>query len=246
MTTIRIWTLESDYDAKTVEGLANKLVKHLQLGSLRIKTSGKRALPKRAKSGITSNDDLRRTTEIYLKEVSCVIFVIDSDGPMSTHQRRQEPNSLINQINRIVKDDKLNDKVFCVKAVHEIEAWLLIDCLGIFCYFASQRAQYRKNCRVRVSANKTFARLIDNRQKGDTEKIVEPVSGGKGPKEHLEEFSEQILLKLNPNMPQKNVENARYREVMSSKIAEHVVVDRETLKRNNSLRKLGNVLARFR
>lgn len=246
MTTIRVWALESDYDAKVVECLANNLVKHLQLGSFCIKSSGKKALPKHTRTGTTLRNPLRRATEIYLKEDDCVIFVIDSDGPMSTHQRRQESNSLINQINRIVKDDKLNDKVFCVKAVHEIEAWLLIDCLGIFCYFASQRARYRKNCRVGVSADKTFARLIDNWQKGDTEKIVEPVSGGKGPKEHLEEFSEQILLKLNPKMPRKNVENERYREAMSPKIAEHVIIDRKTLRRNNSLRKLGNVLARFR
>ena len=74
--------------------------------------------------------------------------------------------------------------------------------------------------------------MIDNKQKGDTEKIVEPESGGKGAKEYLEEFSEQILLKLNPNMRRKNVENERYREAMSPKVAEHVVIDRETLKRN--------------
>ena len=133
-----------------------------------------------------------------------------------------------------------------MEAVHEIEAWLLIDCLGIFCYFASQRARHRKNCRGSVSANKAFARLIDNKQKGDTEKIVEPESGGKGAKEYLEEFSEQILLKLNPNMRRKNVENERYREAMTPKVAEHVVIDRETLKRNDSLRKLGKMLARFK
>ena len=43
MTTIRIWTLESDYDAKAVECLANKLVKHLQLGSLCIKPAKRRS-----------------------------------------------------------------------------------------------------------------------------------------------------------------------------------------------------------
>lgn len=245
MTTIRIWTLESDYDAKTVECLANKLVKYLQLGSLRIISSGKRALPKRAKSGITSNDALRRATEIYLKEVSCVIFVIDSDGPMSIHRRQQESNSLINQIDRIVKDDKLNDKVFCVKAVHEIEAWLLIDCLGIFCHFASQRTQFKEDCRSRVLAKKAFEQLIRKKQKGDTEKIVEPESGSKGAKEYLKRFSEEILLKLNPKMPRKNVENQRYREAMSPEIAEHVIIDGNTLKRNNSLRNLGELLTRF-
>ena len=245
MTAIRIWALESDYDAKAVECLANKLVKHLQLGSLCIKSSGKKALPKRTRTGAALNNVLRRATEIYLEEDSCVIFVIDSDGPMSLNQRQKEPNSLINQIDRIVKDDKLNGKVFFVPAVHEIEAWLLIDCLGIFCYFASRMAQYREDCRGRVSENKTLARLIRNKQKGDTEKIVEPERGGKGAKEYLEIFSEDILLKLNPKMPRKNVENERYREAMSPKMAEHVVIDRETLKRNDSLCKLGKVLAKF-
>ena len=102
MTTIRIWAVESDYDAKAVECLANKLVKHLQLGSLCIKSSGKKALPKRTRTGAASKNILRRATEIYLEEDDCVIFVVDSDGPMSIHQRQQEPNSLINQIDRMV------------------------------------------------------------------------------------------------------------------------------------------------
>ena len=44
MPTIRIWTLESDYDAKAVKCLANKLVAHLQLGNLSIQASGKKAI----------------------------------------------------------------------------------------------------------------------------------------------------------------------------------------------------------
>ena len=164
---------------------------------------------------------------------------------MSLHQRRQEPNSLINQIEAVINEQSLSGKVFLVHAVQELEAWLLIDCLGIFCHFASQRAQYKENCRGRVTANKTFSRLIGNKQKGDTEKIVEPEIGGKGAKEYLGHFSEEILLKLNPRKPQRNVENERYREAMSPKVAEHVVIDGETLKRNNSFRKLGDVLTQF-
>ena len=245
MTTIRIWTLESDYDAKAVECLANKLVTHLQLGSLCIKSSGKKALPKRTRTGAALNNVLRRATEIYLEEDSCVIFVIDSDGPMSLNQRQKEPNSLINQIEAVTNEQSLSSKVFLVHAVQELEAWLLIDCLGIFCYFASRRAQYREDCRGRVSANQIFARLVRNQQKGDTEKIVEPESGGKGAKEYLGNFSEEILLKLNPRMPQKNVERERYREAISPEVAEHVDINQHTLQRNNSLRKLGERLAQF-
>ena len=95
-------------------------------------------------------------------------------------------NSLINQITRIVRDRRFKGKVFLAQAVQELEAWLLIDCLGIFCYFASKVARYRENCRDRVSANRSFMRLVSGYQRGDTEKIVEAVIGGKGAKRILE------------------------------------------------------------
>lgn len=88
-----------------------------------------------------------------------------------------------------------------------------------------------------------FARLLDSRQPGDTENIVEAVEGGKGPKEYLTGFSEEILLRLNPDMPQRNIKRERYREAMAPEIAEHIAVDRHTLGRNASLRRLGDYLA---
>ncbi len=246
MPTIRIWTLESENDAKVVECLANKLVRHLKLENLSIQTVGPQAVPKRNRRGASSSDTLRMAVQNYLKQDACVIFVIDSDGPMSSHQRRQESNSLINQITRIVEDSHFTGKVFLAQAVQELEAWLLIDCLGIFCYFASKVAQYRENCRDRVSANQSFRRLVSSYQKGDTEKIVEAETGGRGAKEYLIELSEKILLALNPNLPHRNIRRQRYRENMSPEIAEHVLIDQHTLRRNNSLRKLGNLLNQFR
>ena len=81
---------------------------------------------------------------------------------------------------------------------------MLIDCLsGFFCYFASQSPRYRQIDRDRISTNQSFAQLVRRYQSGNTENIVEPEIGGKGAKEHLIEFSEKILLALNPNMPQK-------------------------------------------
>ena len=213
---IRILTLESNDDAKAVECLAAKLAKHLQIGNLSIQASGKRAL------------------------------LIDQDSPRSLHQRRQEPNSLINQIEAVINERSLAGKVFLVLAVQELEAWLLIDCLGIFCYFASQRAQYRENCRHKVSRNRPLSRLIDRYQRGNTEAIVEVEVGGRGPKEYLVEFSEEVLLKLNPNMPNRNITGQRYHEAISPEVAAHVDINQLTLRCNNSLRKLGDVLARFR
>lgn len=242
MPRVRIWTLESDYDAKAVKSLAEKLAVHLQLEQLSIQISGKGALPKRR--GLTPHEMLRKAVRNYLKQDDCVIFVIDSDGPMSNNQRRNEPNSLFNQIMQIVNDSTLDGRVYFAPAVHELESWLLIDCLGISCCFASKRSPYRENCRQKLSSNRSWSRLIENHQSGDTESIVEAVAGGRGPKEYLIDFSEQILLGLNPNMPKRNVKRERYREAMAPEIAEHLVLNQQTLGRNASLRKLGTLLAR--
>ena len=241
MPTVRIWTLESNNDAKAVKCLANKLVTHLQFENLSIQVSGKQAVPKRKPSG----DMLRMAVQNYLKQDACVIFVIDNDGPMSSHQRQQEPNSLINQITRVVGDSRFTGKVFLARAVQELEAWLLIDCLGIFCYLASKVPRYRKICRDTVSTNQPFTRLVNHYQKGNTEYIVEAEIGGSGAKEYLIEFSKKILSELNPNMPHRNINRQQYRENMSPEMAAHVLIDQHTLGRNNSLRELGNLLAQF-
>ena len=245
MPTVRVWTLESDYDTEAVKFLANKLVTYLQLENLSIQSVGKRALPKRDRKGEPLSNALRKATQNYLEEDACVIFVIDSDSPMSTHERRQQQNSLINQIERVINDSSFAGKVFLAQAVQELEAWLLIDCLGVFCYFASQSPRYRQIDRDRVSTNQSFTQLVRHYQSGNTENIVEAEIGGKGAKEYLTEFSEKILLALNPNMPSRNVNRQRYREAMSPEVAEHVDINQETLRRNNSLRKLGSVLAQF-
>ena len=245
MPTVRIWTLESDYDAKAVKCLADKLVAHLRLGNLSIQTVGRSALPKRKIKGASLSDVLKRATQNYLKQDACVIFVIDSDGPMSTHERRQQQNSLINQIERVVNDSSFAGTVFLAQAVQELEAWLLIDCLGIFCYFAGKSPRYRQIDRNRFSTNQSFAQLISHYQRGNTENIIEVEIGGSGAKEYLIELSRQILLALNPSMPSRNINRQRYREVMAPEVAEHVEINQETLRRNNSLRNLGGVLARF-
>ena len=246
MPIIRIWALESDNDAKAVRCLANKLVTYLQLGRVSIQTvEGKKFLKNRRIHG-TLEDKLRKAVQNFVNQNEYVIFVIDTDSPMSLHQRRQEPNSYINQIERIVRDRSFASKVFFVPAVHELEAWLLTDCLGVFCYFASKRSRYRDDCRDKVSTNQSFARLVRRCQTGNTENIVETEIGGKGSKEYLMEFSEQILRELNPNTPQKNIHDERYHEKMSPEVAEHVVINKETLRRNNSLCELGNVLSQFK
>lgn len=244
MPSVRIWTLESDHDAGAVRSLAEKLAIHLKLDRLSIQVSGQSALPKPRGRRVPPHQILRRAVQNYLKQDDCVILVIDSDGPMASRQRRGEPNSLFNQITRLVRDSTLAGRVYFAPAVHELEAWLLIDCLGIACRFAGKRSAYRENCRQKLSTHAFFSRLIRKHQPGDTQNIVEALAGGRGPKEHLTDFSEQILLRLNPRMPQKNIKKERYREAMAPEIAEHIAIDRQTLSRNASLQTLGNYLAK--
>lgn len=239
MVTVRIWALESENDRETVKCLANKLVKHQQLTNLSIRVSGPEAKQ-------TGSDGMRKATRNFLKEDDYVIFVIDRDGPQALAKRRNEPNSPFNQIQRILKAPQFANKVFFVEAVQELEAWLLIDCLGIFCYFARQRSRYKKDTRDKVSTNQAFAKLINLYQKGDTEKIVEAAIGGTGPKEYLKDFSAAILRTLNTNMSPKDVNKQKYKPGKYPCLAEYVVIDRATLRRNNSLRKLGDTLAQFK
>ena len=234
MTTVRIWTLESENDATAVGSLAKKLLSYLRLSNLSIQTAWKRP---------TNRNALRKMTQYYLMQDDCVIFVIDRDGPLSAHQRQKEPNSLINQIKWVIKENSITGNVFFAPAVEELEAWLLIDCLGIFCYFASKHGLYKENCRDKLSTNLSFKQLVERYQKINTEKIVDAGTGNSGAKKHLTEFTEKLLIRLNPNT--KNVEDKRYRPAMSPDVAEHIVIDRQTLRRNNSLRKLGDVLAQF-
>ena len=238
--------MESTNDAKVVGHLAGKLVTYLQLGNISIQTVGGTESLMYNKKGQSLSDRLRQTIQQYLQKDDYVIFIIDSDSPMSLYQCRQQQHSLINQIEQIVQDRNFTGKVFFAPAIQELEAWLLIDCLGVFCYFASRRAQYRNNCRDKVLANQSFVRFLRRYQRGNTEHIVETEVGGKGPKEYLEDFSEQILRALNPNIPQKNINRNRYHERVSPDLAKYIVIDRETLQRNNSLRELANILAQFK
>jgi len=243
---VRIWTLESDYDAKAVLFLSEKLRAHLDI-NLSIKTKGK---PDRqvAKKGAIG---LKNAIKNYLQEDHCVIFVIDHDGPQAQANRRQEPNSLINQIEEVIKLKEFQGRVHLIEAVNELEAWLLIDCTGIFCYFAQnyhslpKRCQQNlcsKECRQKITQHKEFGRLITKYTKGDTASIEEPEQGSnKGVKEYLIKFSKEIFQVLNPEK-RKVDKNSIYKEALAPKIAEYIEINDKTLKRSQSLTNLGNQL----
>ena len=234
MTSVRIWTLESKNDARAVRILAQKLISHLRLSNISIQTASERP---------TSREALRKKTQYYLMQDDCVIFVIDRDGPMSARQRQQEPDSLINRIKWVIKENSFTGKVDFAPAVEELEAWLLIDCLGILCYFASKHGHYKESCRNIFSTNQYFNQLVKRHQKTNTEKIVDTATGNSGAKKYLTEYSEKILLRINPNI---KAEETRYRPAMSPEVAEHVLIDEHTLRRNSSLRRLGKALSRIK
>ena len=126
MSTVRIWAVKSHHDAKAVKRLANKWVTDLQLGNLSIQTTDKKAFLKRNRKNDSLGDTLRRATQHYLQQDDCVIFVIDRNSPMSTHQRQQKSDLLITGTEQILKESHFAGKVFLAQGVQELKAWLPI------------------------------------------------------------------------------------------------------------------------
>lgn len=240
---VTLWALESDYDKETVGEIGKKVLAHYKIDRCAIRTVGKTAIPKRSNS--KESDPLTLATLNYLKQDDFVIFILDSDGPISSKQRQQEPNSLINQVTRLLQDKRFNGKLFLVQAVQEIESWLLVDCLGIFHHFASTYKQYKLKTRQEIEEVSRFITVIQKYQLGDTELMVEAQMGGDGAKEYLERFSEAILRCLNPDMPEKNVKSIRYSESMSPKLAKVIELNGETMARNSSLVRFGRLFQKM-
>ena len=128
MTTVRIWSLEPDYDAEAIERLADKLVTPSQLGNLSIRASDRNALRIHKSNGAPSSDTLRKALQHYLKQDACVILFTDQDSPTSIHQRWEKTDSLIKQIEQISDDSSFDEKVFFTRTVHELEACLPMVC----------------------------------------------------------------------------------------------------------------------
>jgi hypothetical protein len=104
----------------------------------------------------------------------------------------------------------------------------LIDCLGICCHY---------NPKPSLRQDKDWVKFAQKYQKGDTTLISEAESGGRGAKEYLEYFSDQINLQINPALEDKpkNLKSKRYQEKNAPEIAPHILINKGTLKRNSSL-----------
>lgn len=235
MPRITIWAVESDNDKNTVKCLARKLAAYLEL-NIQVHAVGKKAFGDVAKKLRRDSEALEKAVAKYLVDSNCVIFVTDSDSYNRLEKRRENVNSAISQIERV--QEKFKGQVQLALAVHELEAWLLIDCLGICCYFAG----VENSLSSRQRQQNRFRSLLRQAQRGDTELFVEAEAGGAGPKESLIKFSEKILKRLNPNIKSRSLNQKKYRESLSPDVAEYIEINDETLRRNNSFRRFGQYL----
>lgn len=228
MPSVRIWTPESDYDRDAVCCIAKKIVEYYEC-DLKIEYATKQGYNDVARKP----NGLKKAVDIYLKRDDLVIFLIDADGIQSQAQRLKERNSLFNRILEVVHSSGGRAKLILI--LQEIEAWLLVDCLGICCYFT-------KNIENR--ANRQWIDFANRKQLGKTNLIAEATPGAKNAKEYLEELSKEILIKKNPNLRDKprNLKELQYDEKQSPEIAKVIDITNQTIRRNDSLAEFAQCL----
>ena len=225
MLSIYLWVPESDYDRTTVGCIANKIVA-LYGGNITIKLGDKQGFNTARNPKI--QDGLKKAVDSCLKEHNLVIFLLDSDGTQSQNQRHKEINSPVNQIEEVVKLFEGEGRVKYFPMIQELEAWLLVDYLGICCFF-TKNADHRNH--------PEWIKFANSKQRGQTDLIAEAESGGRGVKECLVKLSREILIKHNPNLQDKpkNLKEREYEESQSSNIAAYIEINNQTLRKNNSL-----------
>lgn len=223
MPNILIWTPESDHDSKAILYLSQKIIEYHK-SDIEVYESSKKAFNKAIKTD--KDNGLLKAVNIYLKNNQLVIFLLDADGVQSQAQRRQQPNSLINKVEYVVNQS--DGKAVLILIKQELESWLLIDCLGICCY-------YTKNNNTRDKED--WIKFAKKHQKGNTELIIEAEAGGKGAKEYLEDLSKAINKKINPNLKDRDLKQKKYIESESPDIMRYIEMNKETINRNDSLKK---------
>jgi hypothetical protein len=227
MPSIRIWTPESDFDSQAVRCIAEKIIQFYK-SDITILDSTKEAYNQAVRKNL-----LDKAVKNYLKTSELVIFLIDADGIKSQAERLKQPNSLVNKITEVVNSI---DNAILIYIRQELESWLLVDCLGICCYFTKD-----ENTRIKPD----WIKFAQKNQHGNTHLIVEVVSGGKGASEYLEKIlSDKINCKINPKLENKldNLKQKRYSKSNSPQVAKYMEINQQTLARNESLREFAKYL----
>ena len=228
MAKVRIWTPESDTDSRVVQSLANKISRFHNI-EISISISSKSAYNTAARI----DGGLTKAVTTYLKQDDLVIFLLDHDGIQSQAQRKNESNSHVNKISEVVS--QIPEKTMLLYMCQELEAWILVDCLGICCYFK------RDNDEI-IRQDKNWIKFAQKYQLGKTDLIVEAERGGKNAKEYLVNFSRKIIEKINPKLKPKDIDKNEYAENIADRVAEFININSETLNRNDSLKKFADCL----
>jgi len=231
MPSVRLWAPESDYDSQAIQVIAQKIVDYYKL-DLELEQSTKTAyIDATSREPNFKSKGLEKAVNTYLIKNDFVIFLIDADGHQSLTQRCKQLNSYQNTINEVIQ--RKLDRVKLILIRQEIEAWLLVDCLGICCHFT-------KNSSTRDNLDwKKFAR---NTQNGATDLITEAIPGGNNAKEHLIHVSKKILTKGNSNLKPRDLRKLEYSEDQASKIAKQLEINETTIRRNSSLVEFAELL----
>ncbi len=151
MSSVRLWVPESDYDKDAVCCIARKIIEYYKY-DLKIDSATKEGYNCAARQP----NGLKKAVDIYLKNNDLVIFLIDSDGIQSQAQRLTQRNSLLNKIQEVVQAS--DDRVKLILMVQELEAWLLVDCLGICCYFTKNNDHRNENKWIKFAKRKQLGK----------------------------------------------------------------------------------------
>ncbi len=236
MKTVRIWTPESNTDSKFAKIIADKIIKFYKEEDLKLKEPKLEdvsviVLGKSNYNDVFRKDDgLLKAVTNLLKQCDFVIFLLDFDGIQSHAQRRNEPNSHINKIESVI--NRIPEKTKLLYMCQELEAWPLIDCLGVCCYF--------KNADIREDGD--WIKFSKKSQSGKTDLITEAERGGNNAKEYLVNFSRKVIKRINPDVKPKDIDQKEYTENTSDRVAEFVYINQETINRNDSLKKFSLLL----
>ena len=154
MLNIRVWTLESDREAKVVRFLENTFLRFRQLEYLAIRTVGRNALRKCHRQGVPVSSSLQKTLQHYLVQDDYIIFVVDSD--------QQKSSPLVDHLRHIVKDYDFSDRAFFMPEVQEGESAKATQWQSIISRFhtevESERKWFREEWdRTVAHFHKTFA-----------------------------------------------------------------------------------------
>ena len=142
MLSVRVWNLQSDYDAEAVKFLENEFLRFRQLADIAIRTAGKGTLRKCHRKGTLLEGNLRKAIQYYLNQDDYIIFVADSD-----QQEQSESKSLVEQIRRVVKDENFSDKIFFMPDIQECDGSISTEWQRIVSRFRTEIENEREKLR---------------------------------------------------------------------------------------------------